>query len=209
MAVNFHTSWYTYRPDPWDGLRATTAVRGSHAGWHDLVTQVADGHVRYYVDGALKADHTVDDRGNPVDPRQDMSLNYNLWFIDLAGHAADTSVYEQQVDWTYYAKNEVVAPAEASASAATLRSGGTAFRDTLAAGSECTPPPTTPPATPPTTPPTTPPADCSAVADWDWSTVYLEGQRAKHNGRLWQANWWTQGSEPGPTAQWRDLGACS
>jgi len=34
-----------------------------------------------------------------------------------------------------------------------------------------------------------------------------DGQR-KHNGHLWQANWWTQGSEPGVTAQWKDLGAC-
>ena len=25
---------------------------------------------------------------------------------------------------------------------------------------------------------------------------------------LWQAKWWTQGSEPGWTAQWADLGRC-
>ena len=129
--VNYHTSWYTYRPEPWDGLRATTSTSSSLAGWHDVVTQVADGHIRYYVDGVLRADHTVDDQGNTVYPRQDMSLNYNQWFIDLNAHSAGTSVYHQQVDWTYYAKNEVVAPADAVAQAAAFRAEGTDFHDTL------------------------------------------------------------------------------
>ena len=51
--------------------------------------------------------------------------------IDLNGHSAGTSVYQQQIDWTYYAKNEVVAPADAVARAAALRAEGTDFRDTL------------------------------------------------------------------------------
>lgn len=129
--VNYQTSWYTYRAEPWDALRAYNATHASYAGWHDLVTQVADGHVRYYVDGVLTADHTVDDKGNPVTPRQDMTMNYNLWFIDLATHTSGTSVYEQQVDWAYYAKNEVVSPTDAIARAAAFRSGGTAYVDSL------------------------------------------------------------------------------
>jgi hypothetical protein len=200
--VNFHTSWYTYRAEPWDSWRAYTALYQSYAGWHTIVTQVADGHVKYYVDGVLTADHTVDQHGNPVTPRQDMTMNYNLWFIDLATHSGGTSTYQEQVDWAYYAKNEVVSPSDAAARAATYRTGGTTFLDTLVAGGTCE-------SSPPTTPPTNPPADCTTAPAWNWGTVYLEGQRAKHVNKLWQARWWTQGSEPGLTAQWAEVGPCT
>jgi hypothetical protein len=141
-----------------------------------------------------------------------MTLNYNLWFIDTAGHAGGTSTYQEAVDWTYYVKDATVTPADMLTRAGAYRSAGTTHDDTLNGScSTTTPttPPTTPPTTAPTTPPTsTPPANCAAAREWDWGTVYLGGQRVKHNGHLWQANWWTQGSEPGLTAQWRDLGAC-
>ena len=127
-----------------------------------------------------------------------MSINYNMWFIDTAGHTSGTSAYTEQVDWTYYAGNQVVSPADAVAQAGQYRSAGTSHVDTVTG---CTTPPTTP-----TTP--SQPADCSTAPAWDRGTVYLEGGRVKHNAHLWQANWWTQGSEPGPTAQWRDLGHC-
>ncbi len=200
--ANYQTSWYTYWNNPtWDGLRQSTSQNRSMDGWHDLVTQVSGQHVRYYIDGVLTADHTTDAQGNPVYPRTPMSINYNMWFIDTAGHSGGNSVYTEQVDWTYYAGNQVVSPADAVARAAQYRSAGTSHVDTV---NGCT----TPPTGPPTTPPTNPPADCSTAPEWDWGTVYLEGQRVKHNAHLWQANWWTQGSEPGPTAQWRDLGPC-
>ncbi|MEV4313091.1 carbohydrate-binding protein [Actinocrispum sp. NPDC049592] len=200
--ANYQTSWYTYWNNPaWDGLRTSTSQNRSMDGWHNLVTQVAGQHVRYYIDGVLTADHTTDAQGNPVYPRTAMSINYNMWFIDTAGHSGGNSVYTEQVDWTYYAGNQVVSPADAVARAAQYRTAGTSHVDTV---NGCT----TPPTDPPTTPPTNPPADCSTAPEWDWGTVYLEGQRVKHNAHLWQANWWTQGSEPGPTAQWRDLGHC-
>jgi hypothetical protein len=207
--ANYQTSWYTYWNNPtWDGLRASTAQNRSLAGWHDVVTQVSGGHVKYYIDGVLTADHTTDAQGNPVYPRTPMSINYNMWFIDTAGHTGGTSAYTEQVDWTYYAGNQVVAPADAVAEAGRYRSAGTSHVDTV---SGCTTPPPTTPTTPTTvTTPTTPtqPANCSTAPAWDWGTVYLEGRRVQHNAHLWQANWWTQGSEPGLTAQWRDLGHC-
>jgi hypothetical protein len=58
---------------------------------------------------------------------------------------------------------------------------------------------------------------------WTISAVYTAGTRVRHersangdpNGpksgdgvHLWRARWWTQGSEPGWTAQWEDLGRC-
>lgn len=129
--ANFQTSYYTFRADPWDAKEAHDVQRRSFDGWHDLVTQVADGHVKYYIDGELTADHTTDSEGNPVYPRQAMTLSYNLWFIDTDGHTGGRSTYVEQVDWTYYAKNQVLTPSEAVNQAAAYRSAGTAHTDTI------------------------------------------------------------------------------
>jgi hypothetical protein len=58
---------------------------------------------------------------------------------------------------------------------------------------------------------------------WSISATYTNGQTVRHersrdgdpNGprsgdgmHLWRARWWTQGSEPGWTQQWEDLGRC-
>ncbi|MFD1050491.1 glycoside hydrolase family 16 protein, partial [Kibdelosporangium lantanae] len=137
--ANYQTSWYTYWNNPtWDGLRTSTAQNRSFDGWHDIVTQVSGGHVKYYIDGVLTADHTTDAQGDPVYPRTPMSINYNMWFIDTAGHTSGTSVYTEQVDWTYYAGNQVVSPADAVKKAAGYRTAGTSHVDTV---SGCTTPP--------------------------------------------------------------------
>ncbi|GHF50353.1 hypothetical protein FHX82_003881 [Amycolatopsis bartoniae] len=130
--ADYQTSWYTYWNSPsWDGLRTSTAQNRSFDGWHDIVTQVSGGHVKYYLDGVLTADHTTDAQGDPVYPRTSMSIDYNLWFIDTAGHTNGTSTYAEQVDWTYYAGNQVLTPAAAVAQAATYRNTGTAHVDTV------------------------------------------------------------------------------
>ncbi|GIQ67332.1 chitin-binding protein [Xylanibacillus composti] len=36
---------------------------------------------------------------------------------------------------------------------------------------------------------------------WNPNTVYTN-EIVSHNGQLWQAQWWTQGQEPGTTGQW-------
>jgi DNA-binding NarL/FixJ family response regulator len=130
--ANYQTSWYTYWNNPtWDGLRTSTAQNRSFNGWHDIVTQVSGGHVKYYLDGQLTADHTTDAQGNPVYPRTPMSINYNMWFIDTAGHTSGNSVYTEQVDWTYYAGNEVVSPSDAVARAGPYRTARTSHVDTV------------------------------------------------------------------------------
>ncbi|MER6799567.1 glycoside hydrolase family 16 protein, partial [Amycolatopsis mediterranei] len=152
--ANYQTSWYTYWNNPtWDGLRTSTAQNRSFAGWHDVVTQVSGGHVKYYIDGVLTADHTTDAQGDPVYPRTPMSINYNMWFIDTAGHTSGTSAYTEQVDWTYYAGNQVVSPADAVAQAGQYRSAGTSHVDSV---NGCSTPTTPPATTTPTTTPTTP-----------------------------------------------------
>jgi hypothetical protein len=197
--INFQTSWHTYQLEPWVSKNKSNNQRASIDGWHNVVATVADGHVKYYIDGVLVADH---DRSGPFDvyPRQSMSLNYNQWFIDLAGHSGGLSTYLEQADWVYYAKNQVLTPQAAVAAAAGFRSGGVRFKDDLVG--DCGSPTTT------TTTTTVPPVGCGGVPAWRWETVYLEGERVSHTGHLWRARWWTQGSEPGWTAQWQDLGTC-
>ena len=37
---------------------------------------------------------------------------------------------------------------------------------------------------------------------WDAAMVYVNGDQVVHNGRLWNAHWWTRGEEPGTTGEW-------
>ena len=206
--IFYQTTWETYQNEPWLADNTHTAQRTSFAGWHDLQFTVSGGRVRYYVDGQPVADH-----GDRYYPETPMSINFNLWFIDLVTHTGGRSTYHQQVDWLYFADRETLTPAQVVSRVAGHRSAGTTHTDTVGSGGTCpTPPPTTSPPSspPPSSPPPSspPPANCTGAPAWDWGTVYLEGQRVRHNGRLWQANWWTQGSEPGWTAQGRDLGRC-
>jgi hypothetical protein len=219
--INYQTSWYTYRNDPWYADNVHSEERQSFDGWHDLVIQVANGHVIYFIDGVQVGDHS-----GKFYPRQTMTINWNLWFIDTAAHSGGLSTYIQQVDWVLFAKSQVLSPAQATAQAAAYRSAGNAFTDTVDSNGTCSTP-TTPPATttPATTPPTSqPPAtSCSNAPEWSVSGVYNAGNLVKHeksaNGdpsgppsgqgkHLWKAKWWTQGSEPGWTQQWEDQGRC-
>jgi hypothetical protein len=136
--INFQTSYHTFREDPWDARSAADNQARSLNGWHTYVTQVGHGHAEYYIDGKLTADHTVDQDGNTVLPRQDMSMNWNLWFIDLDAHQGTaTSEYHQQIDWAYYAKNETVSPAQAAARVTSYRKHDTSYQDTLINTGSC------------------------------------------------------------------------
>jgi hypothetical protein len=136
--INFQTSWHTFREEPWDARNASSNQAKSFSGWHTYVTQVGNGHVRYYIDGKLTADHTVDMDGNTILPRQDMSMNWNLWFIDLDAHqGTETSEYRQQIDWAYHTKNETVSPTQAEARVQKYRESKTTYQDTLINTGRC------------------------------------------------------------------------
>ncbi|MCL1124875.1 carbohydrate-binding protein [Shewanella surugensis] len=36
--------------------------------------------------------------------------------------------------------------------------------------------------------------------------MFQAGEQTQHNGRQWQAAWWTQGDEPGTAKVWKDIG---
>jgi hypothetical protein len=216
--INYQTTWYTYRNDPWYADNLHSSQRSSLDGWHDLVAQVANGHVVYFIDGVQVGDH-----GGKFFPRQTMTINWNLWFIDTATHTGGLSTYIQQVDWVLFAKNQVLSPAQVSAQTGSYRSSSVAFADTVASSGPCVNPSPSP--TSPSPSPTTsqPPANCSSATAWQFAAAYTTGSVVKHeksrhgdpNGpksgqgqHLWKARWWTQGSEPGWTEQWQDLGPC-
>ena len=51
---------------------------------------------------------------------------------------------------------------------------------------------------------------CSAP-QWNPSNIYTASDKVSHNGKKWQAKWWTRNNEPGTTGQWGvwlDLGIC-
>jgi hypothetical protein len=220
--INYQTSWYTYRNDPWYADNVHSEERQSYDGWHTLVAQVANGHMIYFIDGVQVGDHS-----GKYYPRQTMTINWNLWFIDTATHSGGTSTYNEQVDWVLFAKNQVLSPAQIATQTSGYRTAGTPYLDSTASTGGCTTPttpPTSPTTTPPTTQPTTPPAtNCSDAPEWNFDSIYTTGNLVKHerskygdpsgpasgDGKhLWKAKYWTKGSEPGWTDQWQDLGRC-
>lgn len=47
------------------------------------------------------------------------------------------------------------------------------------------------------------------ATSWHSSAVYTGGMQVSHNGRNYQAKWWTQNeAPPGTSGVWQDLGAC-
>ncbi|WP_029291552.1 cellulose binding domain-containing protein [Cellulomonas sp. HZM] len=127
--ILYTTSWETYQNEPWVAVNTHTEVRQSYAGWHDLVLQVANGEITYYVDGQLFATH-----GGIYYPETVQSVNFNLWFIGGGQIGSSTPrTYVQQVDWFYHAKNEVVAPSEITSRVAAYRAAGTSWVDTVPA----------------------------------------------------------------------------
>lgn len=151
-ATLFTTTYETYQPDPWVADNISTPVRGSLAGWHDLVMQVSDGSVRYFVDGKKVAEH-----GGHVYPETPMILDFNIWFIDLDSHTGGVSRYEQEVDYVYYTDREVLATADVTARVEAFRSTGVAHRDDVTAGT-CTSSPIPTPVSSPAPAPTGTPA---------------------------------------------------
>ena len=95
----------------------------------DLVLQIANREVRYFLDGALLTTH-----GEPYYPEDHMSINFNLWFIReglIDSH--ERRVYSEDVDWVFHAAGTVLSPAEVDSQVTALRAARVAFRDTVPA----------------------------------------------------------------------------
>jgi hypothetical protein len=132
--TNFQTSWYTYQAEPWVQDREYSKQNRSIAGWRDVMATVANGQIKYYIDGQLVGTH-----GGKFYPRQNMSIDFNQWFIDLTGHSGGTSVWHEHVDYVFHAKKQVLTPAQAAAQVNSYRANGTAHTDNVTGDNGCTP----------------------------------------------------------------------
>jgi len=126
----YATTWETFYPEPnWKKDNIFEMSGGSRAGWHTLVTQVAGGHVKYFVDGRQFADHA--DR---FYPESLMSINFNLWFIrDGMTKETEARSYSEDIDWVFHEAGAALTPDEVEARVAALRKANVKFRDTVPA----------------------------------------------------------------------------
>jgi hypothetical protein len=126
----YETTWYTFSPEPnWKKDNVFNMTSGSRAGWHTLVTQVAGGKVKYFVDGVEQVEHT-----GRYYPRSVMSINFNLWFIkDGAAKVEGARSYNEDIDWVFFESNSALTPEEVESRVASLRRQSVKFRDTVPA----------------------------------------------------------------------------
>jgi hypothetical protein len=126
----YATTWFTFSPEPnWQKDNVFNTLTGSQAGWHTLVTQVADGKVKYFVDGKLLAEHT-----GKYYPRSLMSINFNLWFIkDGMVTAAGERAYQEDIDWVFHQAKTALLPDEVEATVAAMRRKSIGFKDSVPA----------------------------------------------------------------------------
>jgi len=87
--------------------------------WHVVMATIQNGDVRYYIDGSLVGSEI----GNAYHPRENMAIDFNTWVLDLEGHTgAATSVWQEEVDWVYYAENRVLTDAQVRQQVTSLKS---------------------------------------------------------------------------------------
>jgi hypothetical protein len=126
----YATTWETFSPEPnWKKDNVFQHVVASQAGWHTLITQVAGGKVRYFVDGKLFAEH-----GGDYYPEDTMSINFNLWFIkDGMVNVSGARQYQEDIDWVFHEAKSALTPEEVEGRVKNLRRNSVRFRDTVPA----------------------------------------------------------------------------
>jgi hypothetical protein len=125
------TTWETVRIEPWLADNTSNFQTHSMEGWHTLVVQVADGKVRYFVDGKQVAEH-----GGNYYPDAPMSINFNLWFVNGGLiNGTQRRSYEESIDWVFHEAGVVLTPEQVDERIRALREAGLGFVDTVPAGS--------------------------------------------------------------------------
>ncbi|MEU4091013.1 cellulose binding domain-containing protein [Streptomyces sp. NPDC026673] len=106
------------------GDRITRATMSSLAGWHTVVTTAAKGVVTYSVDG-----HELFRTKGRYYPTQNMSVNFNAWFVDLPFTGKRT--WDMEVDWFYHDAKAARSPAEVLKAVNGLADRGTNYVNTV------------------------------------------------------------------------------
>ena len=133
----YGVSWQTVQIDPWEAHNSAHEEFGSFDGWHTLLMQVTRAEVREFVDGRQVAVH--DGRNVPVAP---MTISFNLWFAvggQLPAGGAPR-VYDEDIDWVFQAKDQVLSPADVDARVRALRAGHVTRTDSVPAANPPLPP---------------------------------------------------------------------
>jgi len=116
----WNTTWETA------SIRTTTPTTRDFSGWHTCVIQSTSTETKYYIDGQLLASHDI------YAPETEMFLSFNLWFIDgIWAGGNQERAYIQDVDWVYYAKDVIMAPAQAECNVQYYRNNSVSRKDTL------------------------------------------------------------------------------
>ncbi len=129
-------TWQTVRIEPWQAHNQAHQEKRSVAGWRTLVLQIKDGKTRHYLDGVMLAEHGG--RNYPVVP---MSINFNLWFSPggLLPVSKSPRVYEQDVDWVFHAKDQLLTPTQVDEQVQSFRDKGQVSVDGVAPGNPALP----------------------------------------------------------------------
>lgn len=123
----FLTTWGSLPACPWLADNIHTALVTDHSGWRTLVAQVDEDEVRYYIDGILRATH-----GGKYYPESEMSINFNIWFIEGGLiNSSSERIYQQDVDWLYFVDQEILSTQEVKTQVEQLRRGSVSFRNTI------------------------------------------------------------------------------
>jgi hypothetical protein len=126
----YAVSWQTVQIDPWESHNSPHEEFASFDGWHTLLMQVTRTEVREFVDGRQVAVH--DGRNVPVVP---MTISFNLWFA--VGGTLPTGgaprVWDEDIDWVFHARGEVLSPADVDAHVRLLRATHVSRTDTVPA----------------------------------------------------------------------------
>jgi hypothetical protein len=127
-------TWQTVRVEPWLAYNQPHEEFGAFGGaWHVLMMQVEPppvGHSRWYVDGRLIAEHSG--RNHPVSP---MAISFNLWFSPggLLPPSSAPRVYQQDVDWVFQARNELLTAEQVQSAVEGWRRAGVVREDRVPA----------------------------------------------------------------------------
>jgi hypothetical protein len=126
----YGVSWQTVQIDPWESHNSAHEEFGSFDGWHTLLMQVTKNAVHEFVDGREVAVH--DGRNVPVSP---MTISFNLWFA-VGGPLPPGGmprVYDEDIDWVFHARDQVLSPADVDAQVRALRADHVTRTDTVPA----------------------------------------------------------------------------
>ena len=123
-------TWQTVQISPWRAYNQAHEEFRSLDGWHVLVVQVGGGRTRWFIDGRQVAEHGG--RNYPVVP---MAISFNLWFSPGATlpPGGVPRVYEQDVDWVFHAREQLLSPDAVLTAVQDYRRRGVAREDSVPA----------------------------------------------------------------------------